>query len=137
VSEAVCRRHSVLPIAHEDGRLVVAMADPANVFALDDVRLMTGLEVKAVVATRADVLAAIDRHHRGDAEMDELKLAMAVPEQRPPTPRRRRSSRTRRSSSSSTCSSRRPSPTAPRTSTSSRRRRTCGCASASTGSCTR
>jgi type IV pilus assembly protein PilB len=82
LSEAVCRRHSVLPIGHEDGRLVVAMADPANVFAVDDVRLMTGLEVKAVVATRADVLAAIDRYHRGDAEMDELKLAMAIPEQR-------------------------------------------------------
>ena len=82
VSEAVCRRHSVLPIGHEDGRLVLAMADPANVFAVDDVRLMTGLEVRAVVATRADVLAAIDRYHRGDAQMDELNLAMAVPEQR-------------------------------------------------------
>ncbi len=85
VSEAVCRRHSVLPIGHEDGRLVVAMADPANVFAVDDVRLMTGMEVKAVVATRPDVLAAIDRYHRGDAQMDELNLAMAVPEQRQAT----------------------------------------------------
>jgi type IV pilus assembly protein PilB len=82
VPEAVCRRHSVLPVAVEDGRLVVAMADPANVFAVDDVRLMTGLEVRAVVGTRADVLAAIDRYHRGDAEMDELRLAMSVPEQR-------------------------------------------------------
>jgi type IV pilus assembly protein PilB len=82
VPEAVCRRHSVLPIAVEDGRLVVAMADPANVFAVDDVRLMTGLEVRAVVGTRADVLAAIDRYHRGDAQMDELRLAMSVPEQR-------------------------------------------------------
>ena len=71
--------------ALEDGRLVIAMSDPANVFAVDDVRLMTGMEVTAVVATRADVLAAIDRHHRGDAEMDELNLALAVPEQRAPT----------------------------------------------------
>ena len=82
LSEAVCRRHSVLPIAHEDGRLVVAMADPANVFAVDDVRLMTGLDVKAVVATRPDLLAALDRHHRGDAQMDELNLAMSIPDQR-------------------------------------------------------
>jgi type IV pilus assembly protein PilB len=85
VAESVCRRHSILPIGHEDGRLIVAMADPANVFAVDDVRLMTGMEVTAVVATRPDLLAAIDRHHRGDAQMDELKLAMAVPEQRPAT----------------------------------------------------
>ena len=82
LSEAVCRRHSVLPIAHEDGRLVVAMADPANVFAVDDVRLMTGLDVQAVVATRPDLLAALDRHHRGDAQMDELNLAMSIPDQR-------------------------------------------------------
>jgi type IV pilus assembly protein PilB len=82
VSEALCRRHTALPIGYEDGRLLVAMADPANVFAVDDVRLMTGMEVKAVVATRADVLAAIDRYHRGDAQMDELTTAFAVPEQR-------------------------------------------------------
>jgi type IV pilus assembly protein PilB len=82
VSEAVCRRHSVLPIGREDGRLILAMADPANVFAVDDVRLLTGMEVRAVVATRPDVLAAIDRYHRNDAEMDEFNLAMAVPEQR-------------------------------------------------------
>ena len=37
------------------------MADPSNVFAIDDIRSLTGLEVRPVVATRADVLAAIDR----------------------------------------------------------------------------
>lgn len=36
VSPAVCRRHTVLPIGYVDGRLVLAMADPGNVFALDD-----------------------------------------------------------------------------------------------------
>src|SRR3954454_11033530 len=52
------------------------MADPANVFAIDDIRSMTGMEVKPVVATKADVLAAINRYHRGDAELDDLTLAM-------------------------------------------------------------
>ena len=42
------------------------MADPGNVFALDDVRSLAGLEVRPVVATREDVLAAIDRHCRAD-----------------------------------------------------------------------
>ena len=78
VPDAVCRRHSSLPIGYEDGKLVVAMADPANVFAIDDIRSMTGLEVKPVVATKADVSAAIDRYHRGDAEMDQLTSAMDV-----------------------------------------------------------
>jgi type IV pilus assembly protein PilB len=76
VPDAVCRRHNALPIGYEDGRLVVAMADPANVFAVDDIRSMTGMEVKPVVATKADVVAAINRYHRGDAELDDLTMAM-------------------------------------------------------------
>jgi type IV pilus assembly protein PilB len=76
VPDVVCRRHNALPIGYEDGRLVVAMADPANVFAVDDIRSMTGMEVKPVVATKADVVAAINRYHRGDAELDDLTMAM-------------------------------------------------------------
>ncbi|HMD11038.1 MAG TPA: ATPase, T2SS/T4P/T4SS family, partial [Marmoricola sp.] len=48
------------------------MADPANVFAIDDIRSLTGLEVKPVVATRADVAAAIDRYYRADDALDDL-----------------------------------------------------------------
>ena len=78
ITDAVCRRHTALPIGYEDGKLVVAMADPANVFALDDIRSLTGLEVRPVVATRADVIAAINRYHRGDAEMDDLTNVLDV-----------------------------------------------------------
>ena len=78
VPDHVCRRHNAIAIGYEDGKLVVAMADPANVFAVDDIRSMTGLEVKSVVATKADVLAAINRYHRGDDEMDELTSAIDV-----------------------------------------------------------
>jgi type IV pilus assembly protein PilB len=76
VPEAVSRRHTTLPIGFEDGKLLVAMADPANVFALDDLRTTTGMDVRAVVATKPDLLAAISRHHRGDAQLDDLSLAM-------------------------------------------------------------
>ncbi len=76
VPEGICRRHMVLPVGYEDGKLIVVMADPANVFALDDIRSVTGLEVKRVVATKPDVLAAIDRCHRGNVELDDLGLAM-------------------------------------------------------------
>ena len=72
VPAQVCRRHTVLPVGFEDGKLLVAMADPANVFALDDIRSTTQLDVRPVVATRSDVVAAIDRFHRGDDEMDQL-----------------------------------------------------------------
>ncbi|HVE92918.1 MAG TPA: GspE/PulE family protein, partial [Actinomycetota bacterium] len=78
VPDAVCRRHNAIPIGYDGPRLVVAMADPANVFAIDDIRSITGREVKPVVATRADVLAAINRLRRMDAEMEDLTSTIDV-----------------------------------------------------------
>ncbi len=78
VPDPVCRRHTALPIGYEDGKLVVAMADPANVFAVDDMRSVSGMEIKPVVATKPDLLAAINRYHRGDAELDDLTSAIGV-----------------------------------------------------------
>jgi len=76
VPAAVCRRHAVLPIGYDEGRLVLAMADPGNVFALDDVRSMTGLELRPVVATRDDLLNAVDRFCRAEADLDDLTTSM-------------------------------------------------------------
>jgi type IV pilus assembly protein PilB len=78
VPDAVCRRYTAMPIGYEDGKLIVAMADPANVFALDDIRSLTGMDVKAVVATRADVTAAINRFHRADSEIDDITTSLSA-----------------------------------------------------------
>jgi type IV pilus assembly protein PilB len=76
VPDSVCRRYTALPVGYEDGKLLVAMADPANVFAIDDIRSITGMDVKPAVATRADVLAAINRFHRNDGELDDLSMTL-------------------------------------------------------------
>jgi type IV pilus assembly protein PilB len=62
ISDQVARRYRALPIGFEDSRLVVAMSDPSNVFALDDIRTITGFEVKPVVATAADIDSAIRKY---------------------------------------------------------------------------
>jgi len=62
VSEKIMRRHSLLPIGFEDGKLVVAMSDPSNVVAMDDVRTITKMEVKPVVATKDDVINAVSKY---------------------------------------------------------------------------
>ena len=77
VPAAICQRYTVLPIGFEDGKLVVAMADPGNVFALDDIRQLTRMEPQPVVATREDLLAAINRFCRADGELDELSATMS------------------------------------------------------------
>jgi type IV pilus assembly protein PilB len=73
IPDPVARRYRALPISWEDGRLIVAMADPANLFALDDIRTITGADVQPVVATAADIDAAIRRFSR----MDESAAQMA------------------------------------------------------------
>ncbi|MGH2737020.1 MAG: type II secretion system protein GspE, partial [Actinomycetota bacterium] len=72
VPEATARRHNCIPLRFEEDRLVVAMADPANVVAVDDVRALTHREVRTVVATKADVLGAINRLYRLDTAAESL-----------------------------------------------------------------
>jgi type IV pilus assembly protein PilB len=72
ISDALARRYQALPIGWQDGRLVVAMADPSNVFAVDDIRTITGADVRMVVSTRASVLAAIDKYHRLDSDAESI-----------------------------------------------------------------
>jgi type IV pilus assembly protein PilB len=83
VPTTVCRRHLVLPIGFDDGRLVLAMADPANVFALDDVRSISGLEPRPVVVTREDLLAAIDRSTRGEVQLENVRSAQSSQDRAP------------------------------------------------------
>jgi type IV pilus assembly protein PilB len=70
--EPVARRYRALPIGFEDSQLVVAMSDPANVFALDDIRTITGMEVRPVVATVADVDSAIRRYGQFDQSAENI-----------------------------------------------------------------
>lgn len=69
---AQCRRYVVLPIGVRDGQLVLAMADPGNVMALDDARAMSGMFVTPVVAAHDNLVRAIDRYCRADGEMADL-----------------------------------------------------------------
>ncbi len=78
VSEDVARRYKVLPIDFEGDRLVVAMADLSNIFALDDLRILTGYEIRPVLTTEAELQAAIGRYFKiGESierEMSEVDL---------------------------------------------------------------
>jgi type IV pilus assembly protein PilB len=70
--EALCRRYRALPIGDDDGKLLVAMPDPANVYALDDIRTITGREVRPVVATANDVEQAIAKFSGMEDQVEAL-----------------------------------------------------------------
>jgi len=72
VPSAVCRRYTVLPIHATATSLTLAMVDPGDVLAIDDIRAITRLSVVPVVAERSDLLSAINRYHRADGELTSL-----------------------------------------------------------------
>jgi type IV pilus assembly protein PilB len=61
------RRYNAIPIGfHSTGTLLVAMSDPSNVLALDDLKLMTGYEIRPSVASAEDIAALIAKMNRLD-----------------------------------------------------------------------
>jgi type IV pilus assembly protein PilB len=75
VPSQLLRRHAVLPIGRDGSRLLLAMAEPRDVVAIDDIRAATQLQVRPVVVERSDLLAALDRYVRADGELSELSTA--------------------------------------------------------------
>jgi type IV pilus assembly protein PilB len=74
----LARRHRVLGIAIDDEEIVVALADPGDVLALDDVRAATGLSVRPVVVARDEVQKAIDRFQRSENDLDDVAASMGA-----------------------------------------------------------
>ena len=72
VPAAMCRRHRVLPIHQQGEMLTLAMVNPDDVFALDDVRASTHMRIVPVVAEHDDLMQAIEKFHRADSEIGEL-----------------------------------------------------------------
>ncbi|MFN8091512.1 MAG: ATPase, T2SS/T4P/T4SS family [Vicinamibacteria bacterium] len=57
------RKYQVLPLSRSGATLTIAMADPTNVFAMDDIKFMTGYNVEPVVASEGALEDAIDRYY--------------------------------------------------------------------------
>jgi len=82
LEESMARRYTCISVDFDDnGRLVVAMADPTNIYALDDIRLSTGYEIKPVVSAREDILSAIQRYYHLDTDVVEAALEGSADEE--------------------------------------------------------
>lgn len=72
VPEHIAKRHMLIPINKVGNKLTVAMVDPLNIIAIDDIQLMTGLMVKPVVATHTDINKALQDAYGAVAQQDKL-----------------------------------------------------------------
>lgn len=59
----VAQKYQIMPINRTGATVTIAMVDPSNVFAIDDVKFMTGYNVEPVVATEAGIKNAINKHY--------------------------------------------------------------------------
>lgn len=78
VPDDLCRRNQLLPLSIVNGRITVAMADPKNFSAIDDVSATTGMPVIPMVAMPSQVKDAINRYLRANAELTELSHEIAA-----------------------------------------------------------
>jgi type IV pilus assembly protein PilB len=63
VKENVARLHKLIPIKIQDGKLQVAMSNPLNVLAIDEVVIQSGMDVDVVIATESDIVHAIQENY--------------------------------------------------------------------------
>ncbi len=71
----IARKYLIMPVARVGATLTIAMVDPSNVFAIDDVKFMTGYNVEVVVAGETAILEAISKHYGGGNSLVEVKRA--------------------------------------------------------------
>ncbi len=77
IPEEVARKHMAIPVNRAGSTLIVAMVDPSNIFAQDDIKFLTGYNTEVVVAPEAAVKEAIDKYYaQGEASLEEALGSM-------------------------------------------------------------
>ncbi len=72
VSKDQCERHRVIPISRAGTSLVVAMADPTNLNAIDDLKFLTSYNIDPVIASETQIVNAIERYYNVGPSYDEV-----------------------------------------------------------------
>ncbi len=63
IPERVARQYHIIPLSHLENTITVVIADPLNIFALDDLKNITGKDMDMVMSTDSDILKAIDQYY--------------------------------------------------------------------------
>jgi type IV pilus assembly protein PilB len=74
VPQETAERYCVLPLSRVGSTITLAMVDPTNVFAIDDIKFMTGLSVEPVVVSETALNTAITKHYGSSREMELAKV---------------------------------------------------------------
>ncbi len=72
----VAIKYQVIPVSLRDNTLIVAMVDPSNIFAIDDIKFLTGYRIEALIASESSMRQALDAHYGTTKGLDTLLEGM-------------------------------------------------------------
>jgi len=72
VPKDVCEKHKIIPVSRTGSTLIVGMADPTNLNAIDDIKFLTAFNVEPVVASDMAIVAAIERYYNAGPSYEEV-----------------------------------------------------------------
>lgn len=72
VTKDVCEKHGIVPVSRSGSSLIVAMSDPTNLHAIDDIKFLSGYNVEPVVSSEAAIQAAIERYYNAGPSYEEV-----------------------------------------------------------------
>src|SRR5437773_9449531 len=75
------KRYQILPLSRVGSSLTIAMVDPTNVFAMDDIKFMTGFNIEPVVASESSIMAGIEKAYGSTQEEDLEKVMQSIGEE--------------------------------------------------------
>src|SRR6266852_8289354 len=75
IPEETAKRYQILPLSRVGASLSIAMVDPTNVFAMDDIKFMTGFNIEPVVASESSILESIEKAY-GTTQQEDLEQVM-------------------------------------------------------------
>ncbi|MFQ5441514.1 MAG: type IV-A pilus assembly ATPase PilB [Thermodesulfobacteriota bacterium] len=89
VPEDVARKYQLIPVSRTGATLVMAMSDPSNIFAIDDIKFLTGYNVEPIVASDEAIKEAIDNYYESEdygldgvlSDMDEDEMEVVREEE--------------------------------------------------------
>lgn len=77
IPESMARRYQAIPIQKEGGRLMVAMADPLDYFAIEELRMSTGFRIEPAISSRDELQRAIARHYGLQDSMNQMLVDLS------------------------------------------------------------
>ena len=72
IPKEICEKHQVLPVKRNGATLIVAMADPSNIYAIDELKFLTQYNIDPVVASEASLEAALSKYFDKGPDLDQM-----------------------------------------------------------------